>query len=177
MKTGFMSSLLALLVLGAANSSFALTPEESVKEIADHLEELKPITWVAPAEKYHLVVFIDNQCSYCSDVVKHVQHYTDAGLTMSFLTVAPASIRDSVIEDMARVWCSGLPRESLRMAMERFLPDNDSTPACQHTIVQQSELAHRVGIEVTPVMVVMQPTPVVFTGNVKPEYILNTLGK
>lgn len=67
MKTGFMSSLLALLVLGVANSSFVLTPEESVKEITDHLEELKPITWVAPAEKYHLVVFIDNQCSYCSE--------------------------------------------------------------------------------------------------------------
>lgn len=174
-KVRLMIVLLALFILGTTNSTFALTPEQSVKEIADKLEEMKPITWVSPAEKYHLVVFIDNQCSYCSDVVKNVQKYTDAGLTMSFLTVAPASIRDSVIEDMARVWCSDLPRQSLQRAMAGFLPDNESTPACKATIEQQSVLAHRVGIEVTPVMVVMQPSPVVFTGNAKPEDILKLL--
>ncbi|WP_373225311.1 hypothetical protein [Enterobacter cloacae complex sp. ESBL7] len=47
-----------------------------------------------------LLVFIDNQCIYCSNVVKSVKQYTDAGLTMSFLTVAPNAISDSVIEDM-----------------------------------------------------------------------------
>ncbi|MGP8848755.1 hypothetical protein ACT01T_08110 [Enterobacter asburiae] len=45
-------------------------------------------------------MFIDNQCIYCSNVVKSVKQYTDAGLTMSFLTVAPNAISDSVIEDM-----------------------------------------------------------------------------
>ena len=54
-------------------------------------------------EKYKILVFVDNQCVYCSYVVKNIKKYTDAGLTMSFLTVVPSSIKDSVIEDMGRV--------------------------------------------------------------------------
>lgn len=69
-------------------------------DITHSLADLQPITFQAPTEKYKLLVFIDNQCIYCSNVVKNVMQYTDAGLTMSFLTVAPDSIRDSVIEDM-----------------------------------------------------------------------------
>lgn len=175
MKHYFLASLFTIMTLPMATSAIALTPEASVKEIADNLVELNPITWTASAEKYHMVVFIDNECSYCSDVVKKVQQYTDAGLTMSFLTVAPPAIHDKVISDMARVWCSSSPRESLRNAMAGFLPDNDTSPACIRTIEQQSALADRVGIEVTPVMVVMQPSPVVFIGNVKPAEILKAL--
>ncbi|WP_449632486.1 thioredoxin fold domain-containing protein [Rahnella aceris] len=133
------------------------------------------MTWPATPEKYHLVIFIDNQCSYCTDVVKRVQQYTDAGLTMSFLTVAPPAIKQQVIGDMARVWCSVSPRESLRKAMTGFLPDNDATPECVRRVMAQSALAERVGIQVSPVMVVVQDKPVVFLGNASPSEILKAL--
>lgn len=177
MKNMILVVLFSIMSLSPAQHAMALTPEESVKDIATHLDALHPITWRSPAEKYHLVVFIDNQCRYCSDVVKNVQQYTSAGLTMSFLTVAPASIRDEVINDMARVWCSDSPRESLRKAMAGFLPDNDSTAECVRLIEEQSALAQRVDIQVTPVMIVMQPSPVVFVGSVKPDDIIKTLKK
>lgn len=177
MKNMLLVTLFSMMTLSLAQRAMALTPEESVKDIATHLDALHPITWRSPVEKYHLVVFIDNQCRYCSDVVKNVHQYTNAGLSMSFLTVAPASIRDEVISDMARVWCSDSPRESLRKAMAGFLPDNESTAECIRVIEQQSALAQRVDIQVTPVMVVMQPSPVVFVGSVKPDDILNTLKK
>lgn len=171
------SLMLCLFILCLPFSAVCeeLTPEQSVHEVKARLDKLSPITWPATPEKYHLVVFIDNQCSYCTDVVKKVEQYTHAGLTMSFLTVAPRSIRQQVIGDMARVWCSVSPRESLRKAMTGFLPDNDATPDCVSRVNAQAALAERVGIQVSPVMVVMQDKPVVFMGNVSPSEIIKTL--
>lgn len=65
------------------------TPQIAYEDISRSLPELEPITFRASAEKHKLLVFIDNQCVYCSYVVKNIKKYTDAGLTMSFLTVAP----------------------------------------------------------------------------------------
>lgn len=175
MKNPLLLSAFTFILLTVTSGVHALTPEESVREISDHLPSLKPITWTSAAQKHHLVVFIDNQCVYCSDVVKNVHKYTDAGLTLSFITVAPPTIRDQVVSDMARVWCSAEPHESLRKAMAGFLPENDSTPDCVNTIEAQSALASRVGVQATPVMVVLQPEPVVFLGNVKPADILKKL--
>lgn len=99
---GIMKTMLAILC-ATSLSTFAATdntPQDAFNDITRSLADLQPITFQAPAEKYKLLVFIDNQCIYCSNVVKSVKQYTDAGLTMSFLTVAPNAIRDSVIEDM-----------------------------------------------------------------------------
>ena len=108
MMKGIMKTVLAILC-ATSLSTFAATdntPQDAFNDITRSLADLQPITFQAPAEKYKLLVFIDNQCIYCSNVVKNVKQYTDAGLTMSFLTVAPSAIRDTVIEDMGRVWCS-----------------------------------------------------------------------
>lgn len=168
---GIAMSMTALLLPLAATA--ASTLQDSVDEINRSLPALHPVTWVAPAEKVKVVVFIDNQCSYCSDVVKKVEKYNDAEITMSFLTVAPEYIKDDVISDMARVWCSDDPRASLRKAMAGFLPDNDSTAECVKLVEQQSELADRMGVEAMPTMVVMSSPPRVILGNVKPEFILH----
>ncbi|HEY3591345.1 MAG TPA: thioredoxin fold domain-containing protein [Buttiauxella sp.] len=170
-KTVFL--LITTLILPI--SAGASTAEEDVQDIIQHLPALRPITYQAPHEKYHVVIFIENQCGYCADVLKNVKTYTDAGLTMSFMTAAPKSIRDSVIEDMSRVWCASDPARSLENAMKGFLPDNDSTPECKQLIEQQSALSDRLGIQATPVMVVLKTHPVVFLGNVKPENILKAL--
>ncbi|MDU7288531.1 MAG: hypothetical protein E7L40_13620 [Corynebacterium kroppenstedtii] len=82
------------------------TPQMAYEDISRSLTELQPITFQSGVEKYKILVFVDNQCVYCSYVVKNIKKYTDAGLTMSFLTVVPSSIKDSVIEDMGRVWCA-----------------------------------------------------------------------
>lgn len=76
------------------------------EDISRSLTGLDPVTFQAKAEKHKLLVFTENQCVYCSYVVKNVKKYTDAGLTMSFVTMVPSSIKDSVIEDMGRVWCA-----------------------------------------------------------------------
>lgn len=172
-----LTTLFLAVTLVISAQAGATTPEEDEQDIVQHLPELKPITYRAAQEKYHLVIFVENQCVYCSDVLKNVKAYTDAGLTMSFLTYAPKSIRDSVIEDMSRVWCAADPGKSLQNSMKGFLPENDSTPECTHLIEQQSALADRLGIQATPSMIVMKPTPVVFLGNVKPDVILNELSK
>ncbi len=48
---------------------------------------------------------------------------------MSFLTVVPTSIKDSVIEDMGRVWCASDRQKSLQNAMAGF---------CRATITQKN---------------------------------------
>lgn len=169
--------LFLVVVLTVSTRTYATTPEEYEQDIEQHLPGLKPITYRAENEKDHIVIFVENQCYYCADVLKNVKAYTDVGLTMSFLTAAPKSIRDSVIEDMSRVWCAVDPTKSLQNSMKGFLPDNDSTPACTQLIEQQAALADRLGIQATPAMIVMRPTPVVFMGNVKPEIILKELSK
>jgi thiol:disulfide interchange protein DsbC len=94
---------------------------------------------------------------------------------MSFVTVVPPSIKDSVIEDMARVWCASDRPKSLQNAMAGFLPANDSTEQCKKLIIKQSELADRLGIKVTPVMVVLDPAVHTFLGSVPPDKILSAL--
>ena len=81
-----------------------VTPQMAYEDISRSLAALEPVTFQAKAEKHKLLVFVENQCVYCSYVVKNIKKYTDAGLTMSFVTVVPSSIKDSVIEDMGRVW-------------------------------------------------------------------------
>ncbi|WP_239006484.1 MULTISPECIES: thioredoxin fold domain-containing protein [Enterobacteriaceae] len=181
---GMMKTIASAILCTMSLSSFATqppvtdnTPKEAYDDITRSLSDLHPITFQAPAEKYKLLVFIDNQCGYCSDVVKNVKQYTDAGLTMSFLTVAPGAIRDSVIEDMGRVWCSADKVKSLQSAMAGFLPDNDTTPACSDLVTRQSALADRLGITVTPVMVVIEPSSRTIVGSQSPEHILASLKK
>ncbi|EOC1310018.1 thioredoxin fold domain-containing protein [Cronobacter dublinensis] len=172
-------ALLALAVLylhsGSALSATGTASEAGYQEIINTVAELYPVTFKAAHETHQVLVFIDNQCGYCSDVVKNVNKYTDAGLTMSFLTVAPGSIRDSVIEDMARVWCSTDKQKSLKNAMAGFLPDNDATPECENLIKAQSAFAVKNGVQVTPTLVVMDNPPQVLLGSLPPDAILARL--
>lgn len=176
--------LIALPIIGAISFSVfsAATPAgvdataaEAFKDINRTLPGLAPVTFPAVNEKHKVLVFIDNQCTFCSQVVKNVQHYNDAGLTMSFLTVAPPSIRDSVIEDMGRVWCSADRKKSLQSAMAGFLPDNSASASCSEEIVKQSALAERLGVKLTPTMIVLDNPPQVILGSVKPAVILDKL--
>lgn len=184
MMKGITKALAIALLCAVSSGAVAATPpttdntpQEAYDDITRSLDDLHPITFQAPAEKYKLLVFIDNQCGYCSTVVKNVKQYTDAGLTLSFLTVAPKSIRDSVIEDMGRVWCSADKTKSLQQAMAGFLPDNDTTPACSDLVTRQSALADRLGINVTPVMVVIEPAARTIVGSQPPAAILAALKK
>ena len=151
------------------------TPQMAYEDISHSLSGLEPITFQANAEKHKLLVFVDNQCVYCSYVVKNVKKYTDAGLTMSFLTVVPSSIKDSVIEDMARVWCATDRQKSFQNAMAGFLPANDSSEKCKSLVIKQSELADRLGVTVTPALVVIDKSAYTFLGSVPPGKILAEL--
>ena len=142
------------------------TPQMAYEDISRSLTELQPITFQSG---------VDNQCVYCSYVVKNIKKYTDAGLTMSFLTVVPSSIKDSVIEDMGRVWCASDRQKSFQNAMAGFLPDNDSSEKCKNLVIKQSELADRLGVTVTPAMVVLEPSVHTFLGSVSPDKILSEL--
>ncbi|MCS5982027.1 thioredoxin fold domain-containing protein [Klebsiella pneumoniae subsp. pneumoniae] len=101
-----------------------------MRDISRSLTELQPITFQSGVEKYKILVFVDNQCVYCSYVVKNIKKYTDAGLTMSFLTVVPSSIKDSVIEDMGRVWCASDRQKKFSKCDGRFF--------CQTMIAQKN---------------------------------------
>ncbi|ELY3469340.1 thioredoxin fold domain-containing protein [Cronobacter universalis] len=161
--------------LSATPASAKQTPDESYQETIKALPALQPITFKSAHETHQVLVFIDNQCVYCTNVVKNVTKYTDAGLTMSFLTIAPDSIHDSVIADMARVWCSPDKQKSLKNAMAGFLPDNDATAECEKLINAQSAFAIKNGVEVTPTMVVLDNPPQVFLGSLTADAILARL--
>lgn len=94
---------------------------------------------------------------------------------MSFVTMVPSSIKDSVIEDMGRVWCASDRQKSLQNAMAGFLPGNDSSEKCKNLVIKQSELADRLGVTATPAMVVLEPSVHTFLGSVSPEKILAEL--
>lgn len=75
MMKGIMKTMLAILC-ATSLSTFAATdntPQDAFNDITRSLADLQPITFQAPAEKYKLLVFIDNQCIYCSNVVKNVK--------------------------------------------------------------------------------------------------------
>ncbi|HAT3918580.1 TPA: thioredoxin fold domain-containing protein [Kluyvera ascorbata] len=148
---------------------------EALKDLDRTLPKLAPVTFTAADEKHKVLVFIDNQCSFCSQVVKNIKSYNDAGLTMSFLTVAPPSIRDSVIEDMGRVWCADDRKKSLQGAMAGFLPNNGTSTSCSDEVAQQSALAERLGIQLTPTMIVLDNPPKVILGSAKPDAILDKI--
>lgn len=45
-----------------------LTPQMAYEDISRSLAELEPVTFQAKAEKHKLLVFVENQCVYCSYV-------------------------------------------------------------------------------------------------------------
>lgn len=49
------------------------TPQMAYEYISRSLTELQPITFQSGVGKYKLLVFVDNQCVYCSYVVKKYQ--------------------------------------------------------------------------------------------------------
>jgi thiol:disulfide interchange protein DsbC len=46
------------------------TPQMAYEDISRSLPALEPITFQASAEKHKLLVFVDNQCVYCSSSSK-----------------------------------------------------------------------------------------------------------
>lgn len=175
-------AMIYFVFVSASNVSLAsnilasdATPQMAFDDISRSWSELEPITFQASTEKHRLLVFIENQCVYCSKVVKDIKKYTDAGLTMSFVTVVPSSMTDSVIEDMGRVWCASDRPKSLQNAMAGFLPENDSSEHCKNLVIKQSELADRLGLMVTPAMIVIDKSAHIFLGSVSPDKILSDL--
>jgi thiol:disulfide interchange protein DsbC len=62
-------------------------------------------------------------------------------------------------------------QKSFQNAMAGFLPDNDSSEKCKNLVIKQSELADRLGVTVTPAMVVLEPSVHTFLGSVSPDKI------
>ena len=72
---GIMKTMLAILC-ATSLSTFAATdntPQDAFNDITRSLADLQPITFQAPAEKYKLLVFIDNQCIYCASGVQPIR--------------------------------------------------------------------------------------------------------
>ena len=76
MMKGIIKTIALAMLCTASVSTLAATdntPKEAYDDITHSLADLQPITFQAPTEKYKLLVFIDNQCIYCSNVVKNVK--------------------------------------------------------------------------------------------------------
>ncbi len=71
--------------------------------------------------------------------------------------------------------CIRSSEKVFKMRWPVFLPDNDSSEKCKNLVIKQSELADRLGVTVTPAMVVLEPSVHTFLGSVSPDKILSEL--
>jgi thiol:disulfide interchange protein DsbC len=122
----------------------------NAKKIEGYADDM--IVYKADEEKYVVTIFTDTTCGYCVRLHSQMQGYNDLGITVRYLAYPRQGPRGDVAEQMAKIWCSTDPAQSMHAAkIERnFSEQVDDFAQCSDKVAEQYSLGRELGITGTP---------------------------
>lgn len=119
----------------------------------------------APA-KYTVTVFTDIDCPYCRKMHSYMDAYNELGITVNYVLMPRAGLGSASFNKAVAAFCADNPGQAVTRAM-----NGETLPAkqCAHTITEQYELAHKLGVRATPTIIL--PNGKVQAGLVEPKQL------
>lgn len=114
------------------------------------LQEDMYLSYPAIDEKNSITLFTDIDCGYCRQFHRQLDAINDLGITVNYIMLPRSGINSSSFDKTLSVLCSDNPQKNMTLAMQGQF---NKSQQCQSTLVEQLELAHELGIQTTPSMI------------------------
>ncbi|MDX1802792.1 MAG: DsbC family protein [Alcanivorax sp.] len=108
------------------------------------------ITYPAKNQKAEVFVFTDITCGYCRKLHRHIDAYTDEGVTVHYLAFPRAGLKSSAAQGMRYVWCNDDRRQALTDAKLHDKVDKADLGKCADPVNQDYAMGIKFGVHGTP---------------------------
>jgi len=131
--------------------------QDALATVRKELMKLSPVQErivFAPEDPlYTVAVFTDVECAYCRRLHQEIDEYNRLGIAVEYLAFPRAGLQGEDYRKMVSVWCAEDPRQAMTDAKSgRDVPER----SCDNPIARQYELALRVGLQGTPLIITEQ---------------------
>lgn len=100
-------------------------------------------------EEQEVFVFTDVSCGYCKKLHRHIEEFTETGITIHYLAFPRAGVQSPAGELMRDVWCSKNRQRSLTEAKQEGTVTQKTKP-CSSPVEKQHQLGLALGVTGTP---------------------------
>lgn len=125
-------------------------------------------------EKAEIFAFTDITCGYCRKMHRHIEEYTDAGITVHYLAFPRGGLSADSAQDMRHIWCDANPREALTAAKSSNRISKAALQDCADAVDQQYQLGIEFGVRGTPAIYSEEGTQL--GGYLTPDQLNQRLG-
>jgi thiol:disulfide interchange protein DsbC len=134
------------------------------KEVLDHADMSKAITFAPEHPAYDLTVFTDVDCGYCRKLHSQIAEYNKQGIAIHYMAFPRAGIGSVSYDKFVSVWCA----KDQQGALTNAKLGNDPEPQqCDNPVAEQYQLGLELGVSGTPAL--MTSSGQLIPGYVPPE--------
>ncbi len=155
-----------------------LKEERYQKVRREGLADMDPeamITYAAQGdEKAEIYAFTDITCGYCRKLHRHIEDYTQAGITVHYLAFPRGGPSSQAAKDMRHIWCDADPRQALTAAKLNDKVSDADLADCAEAVDQEYQMGLDFGVRGTPAIYTAEGAQL--GGYVTPEQLQQRLG-
>ena len=147
-----------------------ITLQAKAEKIHAEVTDGHSIDYIAPNEKYSVIIFTDISCSFCKRLHSNIQAYLDKGISIHYLAFPRNGIDTQIAEVMRSVWNS----KDRKALFDDAMKGNFPAPLKSDTLVtQQYELGRQMGVAGTPA--ILLPNNQLVPGALSPDELLDAM--
>lgn len=128
------------------------------------------IDYIAPNEKYSVVIFTDISCGFCKRLHSNIQQYLDKGISIHYLAFPRNGSDTQIAESMRAIWNSNDRKALFDDAMRGNFP---APLKADSLVTQQYEMGRQMGVAGTPA--ILLPNNQLVPGALSPDELLDAL--
>ncbi|MEJ8569038.1 DsbC family protein [Elongatibacter sediminis] len=119
------------------------------KDLLDHVDADRQITFSPADPVYDLTVFTDIDCGYCRKLHSQMEDYNEQGIAIHYMAFPRAGIGSASYDKAVSVWCA----QDQQSALTDAKAGNDPDPLqCENPVADQYELGVALGVTGTPAL-------------------------
>ncbi len=131
------------------------------RELIDHIDASKEITFAPDNPAYDLMVFTDIDCGYCRKLHSQIAEYNKEGIAIHYMAFPRAGIGSTSYDKAVSVWCA----KDQQTALTNAKLGKDPEPLqCENPVADQYNLGLELGVSGTPALLTT-------TGQLIPGYM------
>ena len=119
------------------------------KDLLDHMDLSKSITFAPEKPVYELTVFTDIDCGYCRKLHSQIAEYNAQGIAIHYMAFPRAGLGSESFDKAVSVWCA----KDQQTALTDAKAGNDPEPLqCENPVTDQYQVGIELGVTGTPAL-------------------------
>ncbi|MCH2557931.1 MAG: DsbC family protein [Alcanivorax sp.] len=115
------------------------------------LDKSRMITYPAKGkQKTEIFAFTDITCGYCRKLHRHIEEYTEQGITVHYLAFPRGGPSSQAAEDMRHIWCDAKPAQALTAAKMDDKISKADLGDCADSVNLDYQMGLEFGVRGTP---------------------------